>query len=263
MLPRRLAPVLLATASVVLATAASFASAQAGTGEELLPDLTTLRPMHLRATEHPDKRRLRFTNSVGNKGRGPLEIYPESDPDGSDCDGDGATQDDREAFQRVFEDANANQQFDREVDVEARTEATGCTVFHQAHDHWHLEDFAAYKLRREDTDRIVARAPKVSFCLRDNVRSFPEPGSPQDPYYEGCTRSSTQGLSVGWTDIYLYVLPDQDLDITGLPPGRYCLISRADPAGRLDEADNANNLASALLRLGRDSVRNLRSECAI
>ena len=45
------------------------------------------------------------------------------------------------------------------------------------------------------------------------------------------------GLSIGWADYYGSTLPGQELDIRGLPDGRYCLRNEADPADRLDESD--------------------------
>ena len=53
------------------------------------------------------------------------------------------------------------------------------------------------------------------------------------------------GLSAGWQDPYTWALPDQRLDITGLPDGRYRLVATADPNNWFREVDEKNNDAWA------------------
>ena len=135
-------------------------------------------------------------------------------------------------------------------------------VFHPAHDHWHLQRFARYELRSVATDAVVAASPKVSFCVRDSLAAFPDvPGFSAFAYYGQCARNSITGLSVGWADWYAAFLPGQDLDVTGLPNGRYCLTSTADPRDGIDEADETNNARSRLLRLTDGAVEDLGVGC--
>ncbi len=63
------------------------------------------------------------------------------------------------------------------------------------------------------------------------------------------------GVSVGWGDLYSYRLPDQYLDITGLPAGRYRLRALADPAAQFVELDKTNNVTWIDLELTRTTVR--------
>jgi len=49
------------------------------------------------------------------------------------------------------------------------------------------------------------------------------------------------GLSIGWGDEYPWHLLDQQIDITGLPDGRYRLRAIADPFHWFDELDETNN----------------------
>ena len=49
------------------------------------------------------------------------------------------------------------------------------------------------------------------------------------------------GLSPGWQDPYTWTLPDQRLDITGLPDGRYRLVAMADPNNWFRETNERNN----------------------
>ena len=49
--------------------------------------------------------------------------------------------------------------------------------------------------------------------------------------------------------------------MTGLPNGRYCLTSTADPKDRIDEADETNNMRTRLLRLRDGAVEDLGANC--
>ena len=125
--------------------------------------------------------------------------------------------------------------FNRAQDTDSAKRLFGCERFHPPHDHWHLLDFSRYKLVRQRTGRTVVRSTKIGFCVIDTDRRFASlPGSPAAPYYPAgsadCDRDSIDGLSVGWTDTYAYSLPGQQLNVTGLRRGRYCLVSKADPS---------------------------------
>ena len=59
----------------------------------------------------------------------------------------------------------------------------------------------------------------------------------------GARRSALEmGLSPGWQDPYTWLLPDQRLDITGLPDGKYRLVAKADPNNWFRETDERNNV---------------------
>jgi hypothetical protein len=126
--------------------------------------------------------------------------------------------------------------------------------YHPEHHHWHLLSVAEYRLLNLD-GTLAAGGEKVSFCLLDTIRQAPgTPGSPVQPYYPGCNPSPTArrlraGISVGWADVYARDLPDQYVDVTGLPPGDYILECEIDPDGLLRELDTANNTASIPVRL--------------
>ena len=169
---------------------------------------------------------------------------------------------DREAFQRIFGDADGDGTFTRGIDTVLGRRFAGCSVFHIEHDHWHFEEFARYRLVKPSTGRLVASSEKVSFCVRDSIRfDAALPGSPSAPHYGACTQDSVTGLSIGWADYYGSTLPGQELDIRGLPDGRYCLRNEADPADRLDESDEENNGRSTLVRIRGREARNLGEAC--
>jgi Lysyl oxidase len=209
---------------------------------------------------------LRLSNVIGNRGRGPLEIYPSPDP--SDCDGNGNPANDRDTYQRIFRDSNGDHVFNRQQDTESDELLFGCQRFHPPHHHWHLLDFSRYKLVKERTGRRVARSTKISFCVIDTDRPFAGlPGSQAAPYYPAgssdCNRDSVDGLSVGWADTYHWSLPGQQLNVTGLRRARYCLVSTADPHNLLRESNNSNNARRTriVLRPAKRRVTRLRGRC--
>jgi hypothetical protein len=234
---------LVAVAIAICALVALGASAATPAAPvQLLPDLVTRAPMQLYVQGND----LRLSNTIANKGVGPLEIFPEPNA-GGDCDGDGDDANDRLAFQRVFEDSsnpNSSGYFIRSQDTVSSTQLVGCMAYHPAHGHWHVEDFSVYTLKRESTGLLAGRSSKISFCVVDTDHLFPaRPGSPAGGYYgdAGCGPSSVEGMSIGWADTYGAYLDGQSIPISGLPAADYCLISRADPANRFDESNDTNN----------------------
>lgn len=215
-------------------------------GDPLLPDLRTLRPSEL-SLEYRAKTQdliLRFSNTVANHGVGPIEVR--ADPSAVDCNDDGDVND-HLAFQRIYEDgsgASDNGYYDTgDGYADTAPGSAGCKYYHPVHHHWHLTDFARYKLIRMSTGRVVRRATKVSFCLLDTIQPYPSlPGSPQNGRYApNCNELAPQGISIGWADIYSSFLPGQSFDVTGLRRGRYCLLSTVDPKNHLQELDDSNN----------------------
>jgi Lysyl oxidase len=259
----------IATAALSLTVAVSSAPG-AGAPPPLLPDLVVLPVQRddLLAERYGDRILLRFSTEIANRGDGPLEVFPS--PASNDCDGDGDPGDDRDTFQRVFADSNGNGLLDRGLDAVYSERRFGCMHFHAAHGHWHVLDIAAYELRREPQGKTVAGTRKVGFCLSDNRLAIPGERTPPAAVYpirpvgsEGCDATATEGLSVGWADLYALGLPGQDLEISGLPRGRYCLILRADPRALLEESDELNDVRRVRLRLRPDvpDVRKLDGPC--
>jgi hypothetical protein len=244
---------------LMLATLGLPGSASAGPPAELLPDLVVRGANDLDIQVTPKGRhRLRLTTTTANLGTGVVELEPRQD----DCDGDGDLENDRTAVQRVYLDEDGNGVFDPAIDVELVEHVAGCFVFHAKHQHWHFEEFARYRLLNPVTGKAVATQDKVGFCIVDNYRWRPGvPGSPPNRYYSTCEADQIQGLSPGWADVYSSALPAQWVDVTGLPPGRYCLVQRVDPSNRIVEADDANNLDRTPVRLRRSAARRLPGTC--
>ena len=205
----------------------------------LLPDLRTLPPWNLSIERRSgDRRLLRFANTVWNSGVGPMELYGVHNRSTLQTT----------VAQRVF-DAD-----DSYVD-----HVVGSFVWHPAHDHWHVGDFATYELwSLADDGATVLRtmsSDKLSYCLIDTDAVDPAlPGFPTGRIYIGCGRLR-QGLSIGWGDTYDADLPGQELDVSDLPDGFYALVSTANPRGHLLEADYANNTGTTILELRGNQVK--------
>ena len=64
-----------------------------------------------------------------------------------------------------------------------------------------------------------------------------------------------EGLSVGWADTYAAGLSGQQINVTGLPRGNYCLVSDADPDNKFAESDDSNNAHRLKIRLNPAKLR--------
>jgi len=265
-----LAAVALSASVGVAFLLATSPGAQAGGAAALPPDLVTLaigrEDLAVKAEE--GRTLLRLSNEIANVGAGPLEVFPSAASTG--CDGDADPGNDRAASQRLFADTNSSGAFERGSDAVASEERFGCLRYHASHEHWHTLGFARYELRRDPGGRLVRARRKVGFCIADFRVAHPTPGSPAEPHYpfgsgveRGCDEVATQGLSVGWADLYGFALPGQELDVEGLRRGRYCLISRADPRDLLAEANEGNNVRRVRIQLRprQLEVRRLEAPC--
>jgi len=212
----------------------------------LLPDLQTLPPTDLRLVHNSYNQTtlLRLTNSVVNAGEGALEMW------GTLLPGTGVHQ----VIQRLYDTEGGYAE-----------QAVGQFVFHPEHSHWHLDGFSLYELWSVNPDgtldQVLATSGKVSFCLRDIRRSH-EPVVAANAAFTSCG-ARRQGISAGWIDTYQYYLPGQTIDITGLPDGRYALMSTADPFNLLRESEEGNNFALVYLNLEGGRVQVLEVPSAV
>ena len=208
-----------------------------------LPDIRTLPPHDLRLDDGDmrSSRELRLTNTVWNAGDGPLELRAENT---------GTT---TVAYQRVYtHGASGTPRLAYERDV-------GTFEFHPLHDHWHFQGFARYHLHAVSADGGVGRrlreSDKISFCMiptsliEKRIEHYGWGGNYR------CGENAMQGLPVGWGDDYVWSLPGQSIDVTGLPAGHYWLVSTADVEQRLEETDESNNAAQVLIRLTKQGVK--------
>jgi hypothetical protein len=212
----------------------------------LLPDLQTLTPTDMRLVHnnYSDTTLMRLTNSVVNAGEGPLEMW------GTLLPGTGTHQ----VIQRMYDTEGGYAE-----------QAVGQFVFHPEHSHWHLDGFSLYELWSVNPDgtldQVLATSGKVSFCLRD-IRRSRQPVVAASAAFTSCG-ARRQGISAGWIDTYQYYLPGQTIDVTGLPDGRYALMSTADPFNLLRESEEGNNFALVYLNLEGGRVQVLEVPSAV
>ncbi|GAA1845552.1 lysyl oxidase family protein [Microbacterium koreense] len=123
----------------------------------------------------------------------------------------------------------------------------GRFVYHAEHNHFHLDEFERYELLSEDRSTVIASSEKISFCLTDVIAVDPPARGDGDlfldlpPYDCGVEE---QGINTGYADYYGAELPDQWIDVTGVPSGSYWIRLTVDPAGVLLESDSSNNTAT-------------------
>ena len=253
----RLIPVLIALVLGAAAVAASAGgSRELSPASQRLPDLDQEAPWNLGVTRDEARGgyRLGFSSAVRNVGAGPLIVSGR-----------------RRATTPTM---MADQLIQQENAPFAKVEAVGQMRYVRSpdHAHWHLLGFERYELRRTTGRARLVTDRKTGFCLGDRYRARGHelPAQPPEPIYTercGLARTAllglTEGISVGYGDVYDPNLEGQSLRLTGLDAGRYRLVHRVNVGRRLHESRYANNASSLLLQLrwraGRPSVRVLNS----
>ncbi|HWH44788.1 MAG TPA: lysyl oxidase family protein [Thermoleophilaceae bacterium] len=143
----------------------------------------------------------------------------------------------------------------------------GGAYYSSAHGHVHFRGLDQVGLHTVAEDgspgELVAVMPDKGICTIDLLnRSFgtaadgpsryrfpstcdaEDNADPNDPLYPGL-QFFRMGLSAGWADIYPWFIPDQYIDITDVPDGRYLVVYRVNVSGAVTEATRHNNEAIA------------------
>jgi Lysyl oxidase len=231
---------------VSLAVAACFGVAIAmgsGGGQQdaaFLPDLDQGHPRDLVVRSQGRSYRLGFRSTVNNSGQGPLVIR-------------GARGRGKEMrAEQVISLTGGGTRLRRGAGSLRYVRAAG-------HQHWHLMGTQRFRLLDGRGRPLRARVTKQGLCLGDREpadRGEPRPRS--EPVYTGrCglnkpgLQQVEQGISPGYSDPYPPSVEGQEFDITRLRAGRYMLVHRADPLGRIEESNESNNAASAAISLRR------------
>lgn len=202
---------------------------------DLLPDLTTPASTDINYVVQDGRTLLRFTATFWNRGKGAFELDTVV----------GSTQDDGtiKAAQRIFRTDGSN--WDRPV---------GVLFWHYTHEHFHFDDFGRYRLELVQPAAGTSVAPvsaaqKTTFCMRDDTpMREPTEGPRQPQTYRDC-KVDRQGVSVGWSDVYLSTLPEQYFDVTGFPAGLYRLSFDVDPNHHFLESRRDNNVSFTFIQL--------------
>ncbi len=213
--------------------------------QRALPDLKPLEPydVYTIGSRATGDLRLKFATTIYNTGQGPLETRGARNREGQ-----------LEVYQYVYEGDEAK-----------RGQEVGTFDYNHRHGHLHFDEFAHYELwavgAAGELLEPVADNQKVGFCLMDIKNMATDKthlGSglidkTGGPVYAGC-REDIQGISPGWGDEYLALLYEQDLDLTGVPGGRYALVITTNPNRKIEEANYDNNAATVYLTLANEKV---------
>ena len=151
----------------------------------------------------------------------------------------------------------------------------GTWEYHDTHAHYHYTGFALSRLWAVDgtgkrgarplksrrhalgaAGTVASAARKVSFCVVDiEIDAWARKGDAPRTYGAPACLEPTaggylrQGLSAGWADVYDWFLPDQYVDVHGLPDGLYLLETVVDPDDTVLEASETNNCGAVYVRL--------------
>jgi hypothetical protein len=104
------------------------------------------------------------------------------------------------------------------------------------HQHYHFLNYANYRLL-DGMGNEIATGHKQSFALIDLMQFLDNAGPGKYPLFDG-----TQGITVGWADVYSSGLDCQWIDITDVPAGDYQLEIEINFEQLIPESDYANNL---------------------
>ena len=207
-------------------------------GDELLPDLFSvseamLDDLFLDTTTAYGRVLLRVTSEIANIGDGPLEIFGEA-PASIDSPN-------QPVFQRIYN-----------ADGTSRDRFSGEFEFNAAHNHVHFDAFNRFRLREVLTDGgvgdVIVEGEKTSFALLNVTQPFPflAEATPVADGRGGSSAGDIQGISVGSSDVYSSLLPNQWIDMTNVESGEYWIETIADPDNTILETDETNN--SSFLR---------------
>jgi Lysyl oxidase len=191
---------------------------------------------------------LRFDQVFANTGEGPLELRFALPRDPASAEST--------VFQRIYRSTGKPAYQDRPA---------GEWEYHPIHDHFHFKSFGVSRLWATNGGQRAGSAPlrssrKVSFCIVDiEIHAWAEKGNgPRSFSFPACVTPADgdesndyliQGMSAGWADVYDWFLPDQYVEVTGVPDGTYILDTLADPDNAIRERDESNNCASAYVQL--------------
>jgi hypothetical protein len=204
--------------------------------------------LHLDRTTVSGHVLLRATSSLDNHGQGPLEVRARRE---------GAHK--WVVYQAIYDRRGHPHLFKTDATLVFKYvlgERYGFPAI-EAFSYWKFRHAAGFELWSIDSHRqavrLVRKGPKVDYCLRDLLRTFPSPRSPNAPVYPGCNqdpniKSDVLGTSVGWTDSYPYEYPEQWIDVTGLR-GKFAYVQIADPDNLLFESNHHNDVSETYVQL--------------
>jgi subtilisin-like proprotein convertase family protein len=147
--------------------------------------------------------------------------------------------------------------------------------YHPTHGHIHVDNWAAFSLRKATSNPdattwpIVSTGTKVSFCLINlgdctSNNGYCKDGNygtvltqadiPNSPFglVNGC--GVDQGIYVGNLDVYSQGMAGMSIDLTGVCNGDYYIVSITDPDNNFLESKETNNWAATPITLTQQIV---------
>jgi hypothetical protein len=205
------------------------------------PDLVMAPASHLRVGRSPSGRTvLRMQNRIVNIGAGPAELF-----------GQRVSAVEMHARQVIVNTAGMRRRFETGAELYYKS------VPSRGGSYWKLRDAARFELWAIDPaahrTQLLRVGPKLDYCLRDLYRARTGPTVRRHRFFGACNqraskREATVGMSVGWADAYPRGYPDNWIDVTGLN-GCFAIVHRVDPLHHVFESNEANNVASRIVRL--------------
>ena len=207
----------------------------------LLPDLDQQAPSGILVLRMGTRMKLGFTSAVDNVGDGPIHI--------------------RGTRLGAARTMRADQLIHRRDGTFRVVSEIGRLAYepHPPHFHWHLEPYESYELRRSVRQRTRRSRPqeRVLPARPLGTRSAAAGHRRRAAEVRRQLRGAATGGTTGRRGVVGRVTPTaipgffhgQDIDITGLEPGLYVLVHRANPERRIRELRYSNNAASALIRI--------------
>ncbi len=107
---------------------------------------------------------------------------------------------------------------------------------------------------------LVATSPKTQFCIEEDKYVGGVPNTPSTSKYLPATCESPSGvlgLQVGWGDEYDGSDEGENINITGLPDGKYWLRAEADPYHYIAESNPSNNITDTEIQITGNVVTTL------
>ncbi len=217
--------------------------------------------------QHESFNRLQVTNSCANVGFGPMELIGTGLWYCGDSlvSGPGLCPDSSYRKQLVKQRIYIKQE--RLAYFDFKDTIVGMMQFHSAlgHNHLHIDDWAINTIRLRGPEAspatwpIIGQGQKVSFCIYDHLAcgtSFRNcvydtaeyiyatlPNNGLGVGYATCGLS-VQGISVGYSDVYDWMLEGQDIVLDSICNGNYYLVSEFDPSHRFVDNDRTNNITA-------------------
>jgi hypothetical protein len=180
---------------------------------------------------------MRFETAAANTGTGALEIAYRVEPPATN------------AYQVIHRaDGTTTDRF------------AVASEFHPTHAHFHFKDFYVTKLWRyagggKAGAKPVTSGTKSGFCPEDSGGDGPRRYSCLTDYRMGpAGPEQVVGISAGSYDTYRVHLPDQYLEITDVPDGRYVLEIELDPDDNVQESNERDNKVCVVIELAGDVV---------